>query len=150
MSYDFIPCHWQFQMGGISEHFIWQADLVEHFIWKLDLILWLFQMGSHWRHRLGNSWSAVTGSFTWGVYLNLNTSSENINSYLMSVCTSSCSLHLTTTRGVCLTAYLYTSSANVNSFQVWVLLHRGLFFERPIILYICLKIIIILHQCFSL
>ena len=56
-------------------------------------------MGSHGRHRLGNSWSAVTGSFTWGVYLNLNTSSENMNSHLMSVFTSSCSLHLTTTGG---------------------------------------------------
>ena len=66
---------------------------------RLDLILWPFQRGSHWRHRLGNSWSAVTGSFTWGVYLNLNTSSENMNSYLMSVCTSSCSSHLTRTRG---------------------------------------------------
>ena len=26
-------------LGGISEHFIWQVDLVGHFIWKLDLIL---------------------------------------------------------------------------------------------------------------
>ena len=86
-------------MGGISEHFIWQVDLVEHFISKVDLILWLFQMGSHWRHRSGNSWSAVTGSFAWGVYLNLNTSSENMNSYLMSVCTSSCALHLTSSGG---------------------------------------------------
>ena len=84
-------------LGGISEHFIWQVDLVEHFIWKVDLILWLFQMGSHWRHRWGNSWSAVTGSFR-GENLTayLGTSSENVNSYLMSMCTSSCSLHLTT------------------------------------------------------
>ena len=88
-----------FKWWGISEHFIWQVDLVEHFIWKVDLILWLFQMGSHWRHRLGNSWSVVIGSFAWGVYLNLNTSSEYMSSYLMSMCTSSCSLHLTTTGG---------------------------------------------------
>ena len=27
-------CHWQFHIGGISEHFIWQVDLVVHFIWK--------------------------------------------------------------------------------------------------------------------
>ena len=67
ISYDFISCHWHFEMGGISEHFIWQVDLVEHFIWKVDLILWLFQMGSHWRHRWGNSWSAVTGSFMGGI-----------------------------------------------------------------------------------
>ena len=26
-------------------------------------------MGSHWRHRSGNTWSAVTDSFAWGVYL---------------------------------------------------------------------------------
>ena len=105
-----------FKWGGISEHFMWQVDLVEHFIWKLYLILWLFWMGSHCRYRSGNSWSAVTGSSAWEVYLNLNTSSENMNSYLMSMCTSSCSLDLTTTRGVYLTAYLYTSSENMNSY----------------------------------
>ena len=47
-------------------------------------------------------------------YLNLNTSSENMNSYLMSMYTASCSLYLTT-RGVYLTAYLGTSSENMNS-----------------------------------
>ena len=56
-----------FKLGGISKHFIWQVDLVEHFIWKVDLILWLFWMDSHWRHRWGNSWSAVTGSFMGGI-----------------------------------------------------------------------------------
>ena len=56
--------------GGISESV--------HFIWKYELI------------------SDVCGHFIWhrGVYLNLNTSSENINSYLMFIWTSSRSLHL--------------------------------------------------------
>ena len=82
-------------MGGISEHFIWQVDLVEHFIWKVDLIMWLFQMGSHWRHRWGNSWSAVTGSFmggtsdTWSGHFTWK--HELISSFQVwvSVCTSS-------------------------------------------------------------
>ena len=119
-------------MGGISEHFIWQVDLVEHFIWKVDLILWLFQMGSHWRYRLGNSWSAVTGSFTQG---GISESEPFIWKYelISDVC-----VHFTLFTSsdnyweVYLTAYLDTWSKNMNSFWVWVLLHRGLFYERPI------------------
>ena len=48
-------------------------------------------------------------------YLDLNTSSENMNSYLMSMCTASCSLYLTT-MGVYLTGDLGTSSENMNSY----------------------------------
>ena len=143
-------------MGGISEHFIWHIDLVEHFIWKVDLILWLFWMGSHWRHRWGNSWSAVTGSFMggyiwiwtlhlkiwthiwcpcalhlvhfiwqlWGVYLTayLGISSENMNSYLMSLCMSSCSLHLTTMGGISdtLSGHFIWKYELISSFQIWV------------------------------
>ena len=114
--------------SSMPMHFIWQVDLVEHFIWKVDLILWLFQMGSHCRHRWGKSWSAVTGSFgggymwqliwvlhlknmkiwthiwcpcalhltMWGIADSWSGHlSENMNSYLMFICTSSCSLHLT-------------------------------------------------------
>ena len=70
-------------MGGISES--------EHFIWKYELIsdvcvlFILFTSSDNY----------------WGVYLTayLYTSSENMSSYLISMCTSSCSLHLTTTGG---------------------------------------------------
>ena len=34
-----VPVCTSSKTGGISEHFIWQVDLVGHFIWKLDLIL---------------------------------------------------------------------------------------------------------------
>ena len=94
-------------MGGISEHFIWQVDLVEHFIWKVDLILWLFRMGSHWRH------DSLSGHFIWKyelisdvhVLFILFTSSDNYQ------------------RGVYLTAYLDTSSENMKSFQALHLVH---------------------------
>ena len=63
---------------------------------------WQFWMGSHFRHCLANSWSAVTDSFSWRVYLKgyLGTSSHIL--YL--------SLHLTSTWGVYLKGYLGTSS----------------------------------------
>ena len=65
-------CHKMSLLGGISDlsvHFIWQVYLVVHFIWKLDLILQPFWMGSHWRHRSATTWSPVTDSLKWGVYL---------------------------------------------------------------------------------
>ena len=127
--YSFKPMYYSREYQA-STRFIWQVELVEHFIWKVDLILWLFQMGSNWRHRWGNSWSGVTGSFAWGVYLNLNSSSENINSYLMSMCTSSCSLHLTTMGGI---------SDSLSGHFIWkyeltlefTLASQRSFYERP-------------------
>ena len=53
--------HFRRRISDVHVHFIWQVDLVVHFIWQLP----------------------------WGVYLNLYTSSENMSSYLMSMCTSS-------------------------------------------------------------
>ena len=40
--------------------------------WPLDVssmwIIWLFWIGSHYIHSSANQWSAVTGSFQWGVH----------------------------------------------------------------------------------
>ena len=63
-------------------------------------------------HREGGEreWAdSLSGHFIW-----------NMNSYLMSVCTSSWSLHLTTMGGVYLTAYLGTSSENLDSYLILV------------------------------
>ena len=84
---------WELEMimieNDVHVHLIWIVGGISesvHFIWKYELI------------------SDVHGHFIWhwGVYLNLYTSSENMNSYLMSVGTSSdtggyiwiCTLHL--------------------------------------------------------
>ena len=80
---------------------------------------WVLSEGTpHLKNRGPNSTLGQVVWKTWGVYLtaNLGTSSENMNSYLMSMCTSSCSLHLTTTGRVYLTPYLNSSSENINSF----------------------------------
>ena len=69
--------NWQFQIGGS--------------------IVWLFQMGSHYRHVSPNQWSDVHDSFKWGGHQPKK-----------------------------------VRLPNLNSFQVWLLLHRGLFYERPI------------------
>ena len=75
-----------FVEGGISEHFIW----------NLDLILW----------------SVLNG-------LSLTTQiSEDLSSWHWQFCA----------RGV----YLRMLSENLNSLWVWLLLHRGLFYEWPI------------------
>ena len=77
---------WKYELiSDVCEHFIWHGGAISksvHFIWKYGLI------------------SDVCGHFIWhqGVYLNLYTSSENMNWYLMSMWTSSCSLHLIPSR----------------------------------------------------
>ena len=91
-------------------------------------IIWLFWMGSHYIHSSANQWSAVTGSFNWGAH------------------------HLTVLNGLSLQTFISQSVIcckwqfqmggghwpkkvrlpNLNSFWVWFLLHRGLFYERPI------------------
>ena len=58
-------------------------------------------MGFQWRHRSGNTWSAVTDSFNWG------------------------GVHLICTRRLEIWTHLL----------FYALLHRGLFYERPIRFY---------------
>ena len=123
-------CHYQGDISDLSVlfiHFKWaliedidqpRLDLLSltvskgGYIWSqhsLHLKSWPFWMGSHWRHRSGNTWSAVTDSFAWGVYL---------------ICTH----HLK----------IWTH------LLFYALLHRGLFYKRPIKL-LQLKILGVSH-----
>ena len=85
ISKDLISCQWQFQMGGISESVL--------FIWQVDCFKWVL--------------------------------TDDIDQAILDLLalTVSC-------RGIYLN--LYTSSENMNSFQVLALHHRGLFYKRPI------------------
>ena len=116
------PCALHMTLEGISEsvHFIWKYELISdvhvHFIW-------------HWR-----------------VYLNLYTSSENMNSYLMSMYTSSCSLHLipgevylisafTSSEKLTVTTHIMNSWTLNNLCRLLCCCHCGYFF---IFLLLCL------------
>ena len=117
----------------------------------------------------GGIWIAALSSvkcisvFTWsetrGVYLNLNTSSENLllsvhliwnrRQYIwiwthhLKICVSV--FTWSETGGV----YLRTLSENLNLFRVWLLLHKGLSYERPTRGLNCFsfeKIFILFHQ----
>ena len=94
---------------GLSVHFIWALHLItEGYIWRL---IWTLHL-KIWTHFL-ISGLGLSVHFIWalhlktgGVYLNLNTSSENLG----------LSVHFIWNWGVYLTAYLNTSSENMNSF----------------------------------
>ena len=92
----FVACELSDMGISESEHITWGYELISavhvHLIWiGGGVYLNLYTSSESMNWYL---MSMGTSSDTGGVYLNLKTSSENMNSYLMSIWTSSCSLHL--------------------------------------------------------
>ena len=115
----------------------WPNSAWRQVIWK-DLILPTASNGLS----LKTDQPAVTDSFKWGVSSSEDTPhlktwhnstnhfewalTEDIDWAILDL------LSLTVSRWGGQLIWGYTSSENMNSFQFWLLLHRGLFYERPI------------------
>ena len=105
---------------------------------------WLFQMGSHYRHRSANNWSAVNDSFKWGVSSSEGTPhlktwpnssghfegalTEDIDQAILDLL----SLTVSCVGGGYFLISAFTSSEKMSSLRNLLLLHWGLFYERPI------------------
>ena len=98
-------------------------------IWTLHLKIWTHIWCPCALHLVHVIWQLCIGM---GEYLTgyLGTSSENMNSYLMSMCTSSCSLSSDNYGGIYLTAYLGTSSENMNSTSEFTLASQRSFPQK--------------------
>ena len=95
--------------------YIWQLIWVLHLTSDLGCFIWQVPGGYIWALHL-KTWPNSAISFKWALI-------DNIDQWrpLLLALAVSC-------RGG---VYLRMLSKNLNSFQVWLLLHRGLFYERP-------------------
>ena len=99
--------------------------------WPLDVssnVNCLFQMGSHYIHSSANQWSAVTGSFKWGIHHLTVLNGLSLQTFISQsvIC---CKWQFEMGGGHCPKKVCLP---NLNSFWVFLLLHRGLFYKRPI------------------